>query len=80
MLIIPLGQLAEGRTQTMEIAEDRGGGDFLYYCTVTCEDSGRYGFTARVGARADDWIRYTPGLLTWAQSHEHSELRERQTP
>jgi starch phosphorylase len=50
----------------MEIAEDRGGGNFLYACTVTCEDSGRYGFTARVGPRADDWIRYTPGLLTWA--------------
>jgi starch phosphorylase len=61
-----LGKLAEGRIQTMEIAEDRGHGDYLYHCTVPCEDSGRYGFTARVAARADDWIRYTPGLLTWA--------------
>ncbi|MGD9221777.1 MAG: alpha-glucan family phosphorylase [Desulfobacteraceae bacterium] len=61
-----LGHLAQGRAQNMEIAEDRGGGNFLYACTVTCEDSGRYGFTARVGPRADDWIRYTPGLLTWA--------------
>jgi starch phosphorylase len=60
-----LGKLAQGRTQAMKIAEDRGGGNYLYHCTVTCKDSGRYGFTARVAPRADDWIRYTPGLLTW---------------
>ncbi len=61
-----LGKLVQGQVQQMEIAEDRGGGNFLYRCTVKCEDSGRYGFTARVAPRADDWIRYTPGLLTWA--------------
>lgn len=61
-----LGKLVDGRTQTMEIAEDRGDGNFLYRCTVTCKDSGRFGFTARVAPCADDWIRYTPGLLTWA--------------
>jgi len=61
-----LGKLVEGQTQTMEIAEDRGSGNFLYRCQVTCKDSGRYGFTARVAPQADDWIKYTPGLLTWA--------------
>lgn len=61
-----LGKLVQGRTQIMEIAEDRGSGNYLYRCTVACEDSGRYGFTARIAPRADDWIKYTPGLLTWA--------------
>jgi starch phosphorylase len=61
-----LGKLVQGRPQIMELAEDRGNGNYIYRCTVTCEDSGRYGFTARVAPRADQWIRYTPGLLTWA--------------
>ena len=61
-----LSNLMDGITQTMEIAEDRGNGDYLYQCTMACKDSGRYGFTVRVAPRADDWIRFTPGLLTWA--------------
>jgi glycogen phosphorylase len=61
-----LEEIEDGRTQSMEITEDQGNGSYLYYCNVACEDSGRYGFTARVVPRADDWIKYTPGLLTWA--------------
>jgi glycogen phosphorylase len=61
-----LGMLMEGQTQAMEMAEDRTNGNYLYHCIVTCTESGRYGFTARVCPRADDWIKYTPGLLTWA--------------
>ncbi len=61
-----LSNLEEGATQAMEIAENRGNGDYLYQCTVACKDSGRYGFTVRVAPRADDWIRFTPGLLSWA--------------
>jgi len=58
--------LSKGDTQQMTMAEDKGEGHYLYKCTVTCRDSGRYGFTVRVVPRADEWIRYTPGLLTWA--------------
>ncbi len=61
-----ISNLVEGTTQAMEIAENRGNGDYLYQCTVACKDSGRYGFTVRVAPRADDWIRFTPGLLSWA--------------
>jgi glycogen phosphorylase len=50
----------------MQMVEDRGEGNYLYRCQATCGDSGRFGFTVRVVARADDWIKYTPGLLTWA--------------
>lgn len=59
-------ELDKGMTHAMTMAEDRGNSEYLYSCTVTCRDSGRYGFTVRVVPRADDWIRFTPGLLTWA--------------
>jgi glycogen phosphorylase len=59
-------ELVKGMTQEMAMVEDRGEGTYLYRCTVSCQDSGRYGFTVRVVPRADDWIRFTPGLLTWA--------------
>ncbi len=61
-----LGEIEDGRTQSMEIAKNNDNGSYLYRCAVSCEESGRYGFTARVVPRADDWIKYTPGLLTWA--------------
>jgi starch phosphorylase len=61
-----IGVLEAGGSQQMDMVEDRGNGHYLYRCKVICEDSGRYGFTARVVPRSDDWIRFTPGLLTWA--------------
>ena len=61
-----LDKLVGGQIQAMQIQETSGDGSFIYACTVTCADSGRYGFTVRVAPRADEWIRYTPGLLTWA--------------
>ncbi len=61
-----IDELIQGSPQPMQMVEDQGEGNFLYRCEVTCGDSGRYGFTVRVVPRADDWIKYTPGLLTWA--------------
>jgi starch phosphorylase len=61
-----IDELIEGSPLPMEMVEDRGKGNYRYRCRVVCGDSGRYGFTVRVVPRADDWIKYTPGLLTWA--------------
>lgn len=61
-----IDELIQGSPLPMQMVEDRGEGYFLYRCQVVCGDSGRYGFTVRVAPRADDWIKYTPGLLTWA--------------
>ncbi len=58
--------LTSSNTEVMEVLEDRGNGNFLYGCTLTCRISGRYGFTARVIPRGDDWIRFAPGLISWA--------------
>ena len=59
-------EMEKGFTQVMTMVEDRGQGSHLYRCTVKCQDSGRYGFTVRIVPRGDDWIRFTPGLITWA--------------
>ena len=59
-------KLVTSNTQQMAMKENRGDGNYLYACNLNCEASGRYGFTARVVPQGDDWIRFTPGLLTWA--------------
>jgi len=62
-----LDVLAVSQTQQMTERKDRGSGRYLYDCTITCRDSGRYGFTARVIPRGDNFIKFAPGLVTWAQ-------------
>jgi starch phosphorylase len=52
--------------EQMSVLEDRGEGNFLYGCTLECLSSGRFGFTVRVTPKGDDWIRFIPGLITWA--------------
>ena len=59
-----MGSLGDARTEQMTVCKELGEGRYLYECTITCNDSGRYGFTARVEPRADDWIKVTPGLIT----------------
>ncbi|NNG00119.1 MAG: alpha-glucan family phosphorylase [Desulfobacteraceae bacterium] len=61
-----LNAIRNGQTQTMIVKEDRSGGTYLYQCTFTCTDTGRYGFSVHVSPQADNWIKYQPGLLTWA--------------
>jgi len=55
-----------GRTQPMAVAQDLGGGRHRYVCTLGCNQSGRYGFTARVTPRGDDRLKFTPKLISWA--------------
>ncbi len=52
--------------EQMRVTEAPGSGDYTYGCTITCPESGRFGFTARVIPVGDDWIKNTPGLMTWA--------------
>ncbi|MBW2737342.1 MAG: alpha-glucan family phosphorylase [Deltaproteobacteria bacterium] len=58
--------LSESHTEEMTIKEDQGNGKYLYTCAIICNDSGRYGFTARAIPNGDDRIKFTPGLITWA--------------
>jgi len=61
-----IDRLSESHTKQMAIQEDRGNGKCFYTCTITCNASGRYGFTARAIPSGDDRIKFTPGLITWA--------------
>ena len=61
-----IDMLTNSHMEKMSVLEDRGNGSFLYGCTIECRESGRYGFTARVAPQGDDWIRFIPGLITWA--------------
>jgi starch phosphorylase len=64
--IVSLDRLANRKVARMTVAEDWENGNYLYRCELACDDPGRFGFTVRVTPEADDWIRYTPGLITWA--------------
>lgn len=52
--------------QTMHVSQELGEGRFLYECQIPCKVAGRYGFTARVKPKEDDFIRSAPGLIKWA--------------
>lgn len=59
-------ELATSTKEEMTVEKTLGGGHYRYICTVTCRDSGRYGFTVRITPRGDDYTKFTPGLITWA--------------
>lgn len=61
-----LEMLKNGAREPMFMTEARGNGDYLYSCIVTCNSSGRFGFTARITPRGDDLTKFSPGLITWA--------------
>jgi len=61
-----IDRLSSINIEQMSVKEDFGEGKYLYGCTIKCRMSGRYGFTARVTPNGDDFIKYTPGLITWA--------------
>jgi starch phosphorylase len=61
-----LEELAASNVEQMNVREDRGNGTYLYGCTLTCQGSGRFGFTVRVTPRGDERVKSMPRLLTWA--------------
>jgi starch phosphorylase len=65
-LVKSIETLTASDTELMHVSEDRGNGNYMYSCALTCRISGRYGFTARVIPRGDDYIRFAPGLISWA--------------
>ena len=58
--------LEDIQTETMTVSEELGYSHYQYSCTTICKVSGQFAFTARVTPRGDNWIKYTPGLITWA--------------
>ena len=61
-----LENMVTGNVEPMNVVEDRGNGQYLYGCSLTCQASGRFGFTVRVTPRGDERVKSTPRLLSWA--------------
>jgi starch phosphorylase len=59
-------ELSDSRAIIMEVVKELGNGSYQYGCTFTCETAGRFGFSVRATPKGDSWIKFTPGLLTWA--------------
>jgi starch phosphorylase len=60
--------LVNSHTETMTVKEARGDGQYIYTCTITCQQPGRFGFTTRVTPRGDHWTKFFPGLISWAHT------------
>jgi len=65
-LIESIDRIKNGQVQRMTVKEDRGDGNYRFECALPCHDAGRFGFTVRVVPAGDDFIKFTPGLITWA--------------
>jgi glycogen phosphorylase len=50
----------------MVVQESRGDGCFRYACSMTCSESGRYGFMVRITPRGDEKLKFSPGLIAWS--------------
>ena len=61
-----LEKLSESHIEPMKVVEEKGNGGFLYGCNLTCDLTGRFGFTVRVTPVGDTRVKTTPRLLTWA--------------
>jgi glycogen phosphorylase len=59
------GQMEGSRAEIMALQNTGSAGTYIYGCQVTCSNSGRFGYTARVIPKGDDVLRNTPGLITW---------------
>lgn len=62
-------RITERHVETMQIAEDRGGGNFLFRREVRCPVTGRYGFTTRITPRGAPLKKLMPGFITWANGN-----------
>ncbi len=63
-------QLEGSRAETMWLQETIADGIYIYACTITCSDSGRFGYTSRVIPKGDGVLKNTPGLITWADGEQ----------
>ncbi len=61
--------MSNAQRQQMTPGEVLENGEQRYECTIRCQQTGRFGLTARVMAQGDTWTRNQPGLITWAPGH-----------
>jgi len=59
-------RIVESRSESMSPVSKVSEGTYLYKQEVTCTATGRYGFSARVMPRGNEWKHVMPGYITWA--------------
>ncbi len=62
-------KITASHIQTMSKVEDLGSGAYVYRQDITCESTGRYGFTTRITPHGAPWKNVIPGFLTWANGN-----------
>jgi starch phosphorylase len=60
------GNIVQSHTLEMELKENVADGHHVYRQTVQCGQTGRFGFTARVLPRGEEWRGLMPGYIAWA--------------
>ena len=61
-----IDRLTDSWSEVMTVKEALDNGVYSYFCKITCEKAGSFGFTARVIPNGDDWMQFAPGLISWA--------------
>ena len=59
--------LAAGHVAPMQVDEQLDKNTYRFSCSLGCDVSGRFGFSVRVVPRGDAWMKFTPGLISWAE-------------
>jgi starch phosphorylase len=60
-----IDRLSDSRTQRMGVEQDLGNGRYEYTCRLKCDFAGQFGYTVRVFPKGDDYLKFTPGLISW---------------
>jgi len=60
------GKVVKSNILEMELREKTGDGEYLFQQTVRCERTGRFGLTARVRPKGEEWRGLMPGYIVWA--------------
>ena len=58
-------EIISGVATPLNMAEDRGNGNYLYSGEIVCNASGRFGLTARIKAAGTYWDNSVPGFMCW---------------
>jgi starch phosphorylase len=64
--VSPQNQIVDSQVEKMSMVENKGNGTYVYAQEVTCQTTGRYGFTTRIIPQGPEWREAMPGYMTWA--------------
>ena len=64
----PHGEVTESHVHPMELLRTEPDGTHVYGTTVVCHRAGRFGCTARVTPKGNEWNGIMPGYICWAEA------------